>query len=222
MKLKYFMRGLGIGIIFGAIVMLVAAGTSDKEKLTDEEIKNRAKSLGMVEATQTDASITAESDIKVTTEALIAEDLTVEIVTTEAAEIKTTTEETATEEETTEATTEAVTTEKETTEKTTTEATTTELTTTEAVTTENKKETTTEKKTDSSYTEATITVTRGMGSPEVSMLLQEAGIIEDADDFDSYLVKQGISNKIQINTFKFNSNMSYEDIAKGLTTPKND
>lgn len=193
MKLKYFIRGLGIGIIFGAIVMLVAYNTSDKEKLSDAEIIERAEKLGMVmqEATQTDAQTT-------------------DTVTTEAKS-----------EATTEAITEATKATTATTEVTTAESVTTEEITEE--TTEKKTETkTTEEKSDNSYTEATITVTSGMGSTEVAGLLEEAGIIEDAAEFDGYLVKQGISNKIQINTYKFNSNMSYEDIAAGLTTPNND
>ncbi len=208
MKLKYFMRGLGIGIIFGAIVMLVAAGTSDKEKLSDEEIKNRAKALGMIEATSTDA----ESDnSELALDSVSTEEITEadEIIKTEeVTEEISTAEETVTSEDSKETTEEI----KETTETTTEDK--------KETTTEPKKETTTEK-TDNSYTEATITVTRGMGSTEVAKLLQEAGVIEDADDFDSYLVKNGISNKIQINTYKFNSNMTYEEIATGLTTPKN-
>lgn len=47
MKLKYYLRGLGIGIIVTAILMGSAA--KDKEELTDAEIKARAAELGMVE-----------------------------------------------------------------------------------------------------------------------------------------------------------------------------
>ncbi len=186
MKFKYFIRGLGIGIIFGAIVMLVAAGTSDKEKLTDEEIVERAEKLGMVweEATQTNAV----SDESKNTESVVMND------TEEATE-------TVTDVNTTEEKTEAVT-------KATTEI--------ETETTEKTTEASTEKNT---YTEATITVTRGMSSTSVAEMLEDADIIEDAEDFDNYLVKEGISNKIQVSSFKLNSNMTYEDIAKVITTP---
>lgn len=47
MNLKYYLRGLGIGIIVTALIMNIAAGR--KETLTNEEIKERAKALGMVE-----------------------------------------------------------------------------------------------------------------------------------------------------------------------------
>ena len=46
MKLKYYLRGLGIGIIITAIIM---SFTRQPEKLTDAQIKLRAHELGMVE-----------------------------------------------------------------------------------------------------------------------------------------------------------------------------
>lgn len=47
MNLKYYLRGLGIGIIVTALIMSIAAG--GKETLSNEEIKERAIALGMVE-----------------------------------------------------------------------------------------------------------------------------------------------------------------------------
>lgn len=49
MKLKYYLRGMGIGIILTAIVMGFALG-GRKATLSDAEIIQRAKVLGMVEA----------------------------------------------------------------------------------------------------------------------------------------------------------------------------
>lgn len=49
MKLKYYLRGLGIGIVVTAIIMSIAA--SKNHKMTDEEIVARAKQLGMIEDT---------------------------------------------------------------------------------------------------------------------------------------------------------------------------
>lgn len=50
MKLKYYLRGLGVGIICTAILMGIALSGNKKEKLTDTEIIERAKLLGMVMA----------------------------------------------------------------------------------------------------------------------------------------------------------------------------
>lgn len=48
MNLKYYLRGLGIGIVVTALIMGIAAG-GKKQVLTDEEIMERARELGMVE-----------------------------------------------------------------------------------------------------------------------------------------------------------------------------
>ncbi|NLL79779.1 MAG: hypothetical protein GX234_08330 [Clostridiales bacterium] len=48
MKLKYYLRGLGIGIVVTALVLGLSG---KKESLTDEEIKERAAGLGMIENT---------------------------------------------------------------------------------------------------------------------------------------------------------------------------
>ncbi len=47
MKLKYYLRGLGIGIVVTALLMGIV--TKDKGVMSDEEIKARAAQLGMVE-----------------------------------------------------------------------------------------------------------------------------------------------------------------------------
>ena len=47
MKLKYYLRGLGIGILVTA--MILGLVTKEKGNMTDEEIKARARELGMVE-----------------------------------------------------------------------------------------------------------------------------------------------------------------------------
>lgn len=47
MKLKYYLKGLGIGMIIAALLMGIATGKTPG--LTDEEIIIRAKELGMVE-----------------------------------------------------------------------------------------------------------------------------------------------------------------------------
>nr|MBQ8252673.1 hypothetical protein [Lachnospiraceae bacterium] len=48
MKLRYYMRGLGIGILVTAVLMSVTIN-GKTEKLTDDEIIARAEALGMVQ-----------------------------------------------------------------------------------------------------------------------------------------------------------------------------
>ena len=49
MKLKYYLRGLGIGILVTALIM----GATGGKKLTEDEIRAKALQLGMVEGTNT-------------------------------------------------------------------------------------------------------------------------------------------------------------------------
>lgn len=51
MKLRYYLRGLGIGIIGTALIMQLTAGSTGN--MTDEEVKKRAAELGMVEESAT-------------------------------------------------------------------------------------------------------------------------------------------------------------------------
>lgn len=114
MKLAYFLRGLGIGIIFCAIVFSFSKGTTST--MTDEEIISRAKELGMVEDTMSDQEVDAllsKKDTEATTEdskksakdKKTTEAATTEQITTEAAE----SEAAATTEEKKDATTQAAT-----------------------------------------------------------------------------------------------------------------
>lgn len=181
MKRKYFVRGLGVGIVFGALIMFAAYMTSGKNRMSDEDIIKRAQELGMVKQS----------------EYVLESDVTSEETTTEAP----TTTEKATEEVTTEAPT--------TTEKVTTEApTTTEKATTEASTTE---------KADTS-TQTTITISSGMSSEAIASALANAGLVDDASKFNSFLVANGYDMKLETGSFSLASGMSYEEIAKILTT----
>ena len=170
MKRKYFVRGLGVGILFGALIMFAAYMTSGKNRMSDEDVIKRAQELGMVKQSE----YVLESDV--------------------------TSQETTTEEITTEATTEKATTEAPTTtEKATTEATTTEKTTTEKATTE---ASTTEKADTSTQTTVTIS----------------SGLVDDASKFNSFLVANGYDMKLETGNFSLETGMSYEEIAKILTT----
>jgi hypothetical protein len=64
MKLRYYLRGLGIGVVVTAIIMTVALG--NKRPMTDEEVIKRAKELGMIEnsvlADRTDEAVESIGD----------------------------------------------------------------------------------------------------------------------------------------------------------------
>ena len=51
MKLRYYLRGLGIGMLVAALVLILSGNTGGK--MSDEAIKHRAAELGMVEKDKT-------------------------------------------------------------------------------------------------------------------------------------------------------------------------
>lgn len=207
MKLKYFLRGLGAGIIFTTIIMLSAHLMSDRS-LSDDEIKDRASKLGMVMASETDAYMnysynndTTTEPIKETTEVTtenpadkLTEDNTTELILEPIVEENSG----STGENSSESQKETV----ETTEETT-----------EAPTEEFAEETTEDK---SKVTELTIKVTAGMTSEDVSKILESNGIVDDYKKFNNYLMNKGYANRIRANSKKVNSNMTYEELAKVL------
>ena len=64
MRMRYYLRGLGIGIVVTALLMGFTKG-GQKETLTDAEIVERAKSLGMVESSVLSADLGNKEEISV-------------------------------------------------------------------------------------------------------------------------------------------------------------
>ena len=173
--------------------MLVAYLTTGASKMSDEEIIKRAENLGMVKSEDLVITGTKED-----------EDIDLDTSTQEfLGDTSNTTEEKTTENliQDSDVSLEGVVDENINTA--------TESTTTEAA------EVTTEA-TGTNYVTAKISVTSGMTSTEVALLLQEAGIIDDYLDFDQYLNENGYSTQIRINDYEFNNNMTYEELAEAL------
>ncbi|QHQ62103.1 hypothetical protein Ana3638_16005 [Anaerocolumna sedimenticola] len=53
MKLKYYLRGMGVGILFATVILATSIHVSSKTQLSDEEIIRRAENLGMVKQSDT-------------------------------------------------------------------------------------------------------------------------------------------------------------------------
>ena len=203
MKFKYFLRGLGVGIIFASVICIVAFQSADSRNISDKEVIERAKELGMVEKQDSVKDMFATDETK-------EKEKTTEHQTIEEKKTESTTKKKVSEEKKTKATTEKKTTEEKTTEEKTTEATTEKKTTEEKTT-----ETMTEKK-----TTVTITIKGGMSSYPVCQMLQEQGLIKDASDFDNYLIKNGYANRISVGTHTLKIGMTYEEIAIAISDPQ--
>ena len=59
MRLKYYLRGLGLGIIFAVIIMMIGFH-GNKQSMSDTEIIQKAKTLGMVEAKNISGTVADE------------------------------------------------------------------------------------------------------------------------------------------------------------------
>ena len=204
MKLKYYLRGLGIGMIVTALILGISFSNRQDQTsqiMTDDQIRERAAELGMVDsseltlaALQNSEKQPTEGTPEETTQTQEQNNIEAEPETTVPAETQATVEpETPQESETT--------TEPEP-EKTVGPETTAEPEVTEAP-----------QRTQT----ASITIQRGDDSGSASRRLYEAGLVENAKAFDNYLCNNGYSRSINPGTYEIAPGTSEEEIAKIIT-----
>lgn len=241
MKLKYYLRGLGIGIVVTAIIMSI---TNKPEEMTDAQIKMRALELGMVEESvladlqAKDESTEVETVEDILNQHAAEKDNQQEIPAEETTDVEvdnedaavTENEEVAMEETATTDNEEVVSEEtiveenKESTEETTvTEP--EEDTVVEEVTVANTNEV--KEKTDDSKQEDSIKdevvenytiikVEKGNGSEIVSRRLYEAGLVESAVEYNQFLVKNGYDRRLSVGNHEIPSGATHEEMARIL------
>lgn len=244
MNLKYYLRGLGLGIIVTALVMGITAG-GRKESLSDAEVRARAKEMGMTEKTvlADQAEEQGGENDKDGKEKLKAAGDGTENVTKP--EQKTGTEEKPSEEEqkaqaeeklseteqkagaekkTAESEQKAGSTEKaaESGPKTGEDTTKPEQKNDEGKVAGNQKkdgqtQESIQAEKGSTAEPAVFTINRGDGSYTVSERLQSAGLIASAADFDQFLVQNGYDKKIVAGEHMIPTDADRELIAKIIT-----
>ncbi len=196
MKLKSYLRGLGLGIIVTTIILVIAFSKRNVP-MTDAQIMSRAYELGMVETTLYG---NADSNEEATTEKSTVPSL-LDDITTKAPMI---TEATPAQIET-QATSEPATTEP----------------ITEPATVEPVTEPVTEPATSATVNESITVVLENITSASMaSTLLYEAGIIDDVKSFNDYLTQQGWATRVSEGTFEFKKGMTYEEVGKIITRQK--
>ncbi len=195
MKLKYYLRGLGIGMAVTALILGISfSGRQGQEAqtLTDEQIRERASELGMVDSSElTLAALQNSAQPQTTMEPEVTEESKL------TADPETTTEPEATAEP--ETTTEP---------KAPAEP---EMTTKPEATKEPELITAPEQ------SQTTITIKKGSDSGSVSRVLYEAGLVENAKAFDNYLCNNGYSRSINPGIYEIAPGTSEEEIAKIIT-----
>lgn len=203
MKLKYYLRGIGIGMLVTALILSISY--LNHNKMSDEEVKKRAKELGMVESTSLiEASAVLSSDsgeVAVTTKAPTPEPEKTETPTPtpEPTEEPTPEPTEAPTPEPTEAPTPAPTPEAET-------------ETPEGPEDPDSigKETTNQ----GSSSTVTVRINSGDSSVTVARAVEEAGLVASAADFDSFLCANGYDKRLHVGTYEIPYDLTYAEMAK--------
>lgn len=208
MKLRYYMRGLGIGMVVTALVMGIA--TRESLPLTDAEIKAKALTLGMVEEDSvrlSDIQPSPGQDIQEEDREEPKED-----------QSDTARDEEPGSQEGTSGTDGDIPGGTESVQESTSDG--------ENVPEEDKSgdETSQNDGTGTGGADAgtiTITVEDGAGSYKVCEQLEEAGLVEDAWEFDKYLIDNGCSKKVHAGTHRIPAGAGWEEIMKIITKTGN-
>lgn len=267
MKLKYYLRGMGIGIILTAIVMGFALG-GRKKTISDAEVIERAKALGMIEASsgvlsdiqqEGEDSSNGENDKTSSDTSLgeegkeVSEEVNEEVTGADQSDnnldqkaeegegqdrsqedgqsSQTGQEESGEVVQAIETKVEDTKTEETQTEETKTEETKTEET---AENTETKNEGADNSESDlatgdetpapqdtgfSTASTKTVTIPGGLSSDSVAAILYKEGIIDNAINFNRYLIDRKLDRVIRSGTKTFPEGATYEDIANIICKP---
>lgn len=200
MRLKYYLRGLGLGIIFAVIIMMVGY-RNHGSSMSDSQIIEKAKTLGMVE---TENSSEMKTDNK-------TDNKTDEKIDT--SESDTSTADTSTDEDTQTGTDN-------------TDADNTDGTANADTTAPSDAAATDPAASDTAGTDAaqpqqntTFTITVGGGDTcrMIAERLQTAGIIDDAEKFRVYMGQKGVDQFIADGSHEIPYGASYDDIINILT-----
>lgn len=203
MKLKYYLRGLGIGIAVTALVLALAGG--GKESLTDEEIIARAKELGMVESV-TLSQLTSEQNSETTCEE-VSENMSEELSEETMGDI-------STEEEITEPVSDVN-------EEEGGSESASDNVSEESNSEEDASETASEPESQTPSSEVideyvVIEVGGGDGSDTVSVKLEAAGLVEDARMYDDFLCANGYDKILQTGVHEIPRTADWDTIAEIL------
>lgn len=185
------MRGCGFGILFAAIVLMIAFH-SKNNSLDNETIMERASELGMImpketEILQPDTQQNAVSDSEIDTEKVKPQSL--KKTDTKSSEKKTDDAKTDSSEK------------KDSSKKDDSE----------------KKEDSTQKDTSSESNEkVSITIKRGEVCRQIAEDLYKLGMVEDAEAFRKFMQEKDYDSRICVGTFQLKKGMTQEQIAQAI------
>ncbi|MCH4192845.1 MAG: endolytic transglycosylase MltG [Butyrivibrio sp.] len=211
MKLKYYLRGLGIGLIIATIVMGIHSGSSSSSP-SDAEIRQRAEALGMIDGAmlsdQADGGNAGESHKDDASSAQTVDTAGKEVSeennkgqSVSAASASEMASETQTQSGASESASEssAVSAAGEDRSQVVSTGKTAESTASEEP------------------SETKVVIPGGAGSDSVCSTLESAGVIDSGNTFNRYLIDRGLDRKIKSGTKTIPAGATYEDIASIIT-----
>ena len=202
MKRKYYLRGLGFGILITTLVFMITG----QQNMSDERVLARARELGYEKAAPAEPTSSVHlSELKATLTPAPTQEAVTPALTPTAMPVPTK----ALEPTSIPVPTKAL-------EPTSTPVPTKALEPTSTPVPTKALEPTATPEPDDSVT-ATITVTRGMTSRQVCRLLEDAGIITSWVEMNQYMIDHGLADYINIGTFSLSNAMTRGEIAYLLT-----
>lgn len=215
MKLKYYLRGLGAGMILSTVILSFILGKQVQVELTEEQIIERAEALGMEKKKSTvnvdydaiNQSINGSTEVDSSSEGENANDKSEENISG----VNTENEKENQAEETDvsdEEKQETISDNKESNETTGQDI---ENSTTDGQELVIKEQPITK----------TIVIRPGMTANQVSKLLEDQGVISSANEFRLYLIDQKLTEKIISKKIEIEVNATFKEIATMITDREN-
>lgn len=210
MKLKYYLRGLGIGVLVTAIILhfILGDGTSP---MTDEQVKARAKELGMTESMTLSQAASSNTSSSLITESSLDEPIgqspePIILPTAEPSDQPTSSPN-------------AMPTASPSVSMgpTATPSPSVSPSPSPSPSPSAKPSASPSASPDSGERLISITVSNGDGSYAVAKKVMSAGLVESAAEFDEYLCNNGYDKILSTGTHKIKENSTYEEIAKALS-----
>ena len=190
MKLKYYLRGVGIGIVFATLVMTVSSFVH-KNNITDEYIIKEARKLGMIMKEETDGNnnLFGNDDTQDTEVSEVTEDTQVTENEPQPSESESESQQPSESEQPSESK--------------------------QPFESEQPSES---ESTSEETRYVTIVVEKGDYARQVAEKVKAAGFIEDAEDFRKYMGKHGYAQKLHAGSYQIPVGADYAEICKILTT----
>lgn len=198
MKLKYYLRGMGIGIMITTLILIITFSIHKNDTVQQEEPKQEAASKTVAEAqNSTQIPMDTETETEPATEQNNAEQTDTQKTTEKQKENETSVVSASTEE-------------KESEEKASEQKTSETKSSEEKISEKNTPAATTEK--------VRFEVGGGEYSDVICKRLLQAGLIDDADAFNKFLIQKDYDNLILPGVYDIPKGATYEEIAALLTT----